>query len=75
MDKQETFTVLRREQLLIERAPHSMQFQDLTVNRPGSVIVSRMQAAGSADAFDPLLLACFARYAGVICQAIYSSVG
>lgn len=25
-----TFTVLRREQLLIDRAPHSLQFQDLT---------------------------------------------
>lgn len=30
MNMEETFTVLRREQLLIDHAPHSMQFQDLT---------------------------------------------
>ena len=32
MNMEETFTVLRREQLLIDHAPHSVQFQDLTVN-------------------------------------------
>ena len=30
MDMEQTFTVLRREQLLIDHAPHSVQFQDLT---------------------------------------------
>ena len=30
MNMEETFTVLRREQLLIDHAPHSVQFQDLT---------------------------------------------
>ena len=30
MDMEQTFTVLRREQLLIDHAPHSLQFQDLT---------------------------------------------
>jgi len=30
MKKQETFTILRREQLLIDHAPHSVQFQNLT---------------------------------------------
>lgn len=75
MDKQETFTILRREQLLIDRAPYSVQFQDLTSSRPGGIPVPRMQTAESADAFDPLLSACFARYVGLICQAVYSSVG
>lgn len=32
MNIDSTFTVLRREQLLIDRAPHSLQFQDLTGN-------------------------------------------
>ena len=30
MNMEQTFTVLRREQLLIDHAPHSVQFQDLT---------------------------------------------
>ena len=30
MNIEQTFTVLRREQLLIDHAPHSVQFQDLT---------------------------------------------
>ena len=30
MDMEQTFTVLRREQLLITHAPHSVQFQNLT---------------------------------------------
>lgn len=30
MNIESTFTVLRREQLLIDHAPHSIQFQDLT---------------------------------------------
>lgn len=30
MNMEETFTILRREQLLIDHAPHSVQFQDLT---------------------------------------------
>lgn len=72
MDKQEAFTILRREQLLIDRAPYSLQFQDLTSSRPGGVIVPRMRTSESADAFDPLLLACFARHIGAICQAVYA---
>lgn len=172
MNMEQTFTVLRREQLLIDHAPHSVQFQDLTdsllrvfsaaaaipslsaleirlystlallhdvgkqaipseiLNKPGSLtreefevmkthttqgcnllervpelrecemfpaicdvcrhhherwdgsgypdklkgqdITPWVQVVGLADAFDPLLLACFARHIGAICQAVYA---
>ena len=33
---------------------------------------SSMIVAGACGAFDPLLLACFARHIGTICQAVYA---
>ncbi len=60
MNMEQTFTVLRREQLLIDHAPHSVQFQDLTdsllrVCSAAAVIPALSAVVGLADAFGALV--------------------
>ena len=55
MDMEQTFTVLRREQLLIDHAPHSLQFQGLT----GSLL----RVCSAAAVIPPLTLAEIRLYA------------
>ena len=55
MNIEQTFTVLRREQLLIDHAPHSLQFQGLTD--------SLLRVCSAAAVIPPLTLAEIRLYA------------